>query len=154
VASRAQARTMASGKDVKFGAEARAMMLAGVDKLADAVQVRFLRFLLHPYMLCVLSGTRRVSTANARATLSFMEFIYSDHPWTQGPQRNPGPTLWCTQDHQGALVWSALRLDLWISSWYAELGYGIPSVSTSHEMWCTGRTDCWWQANQVNHISN
>ena len=28
-----------SGKDVRFGNEARAMMLAGVDKLADAVQV-------------------------------------------------------------------------------------------------------------------
>merc|ERR1719235_1812470 len=28
-----------SGKDVRFGTEARAMMLAGVDKLADAVQV-------------------------------------------------------------------------------------------------------------------
>ena len=31
-------RTMAS-KDVKFGVEARAMMLQGVDRLADAVQV-------------------------------------------------------------------------------------------------------------------
>ncbi len=40
LAAKAQARTMASGKDVKFGAEARALMLAGVDKLADAVQVR------------------------------------------------------------------------------------------------------------------
>ena len=29
-----------SGKDVRFGNEARAKMLAGVDKLADAVQVR------------------------------------------------------------------------------------------------------------------
>lgn len=29
----------ASGKDVRFGNEARALMLAGVDKLADAVQV-------------------------------------------------------------------------------------------------------------------
>ena len=29
-----------SGKDVRFGDEARAKMLAGVDKLADAVQVR------------------------------------------------------------------------------------------------------------------
>lgn len=28
-----------SGKDVRFGTDARAMMLAGVDKLADAVQV-------------------------------------------------------------------------------------------------------------------
>jgi chaperonin GroEL len=28
-----------SGKDVRFGNEARALMLAGVDKLADAVQV-------------------------------------------------------------------------------------------------------------------
>lgn len=30
---------MATGKDVRFGAEARALLLAGVDKLADAVQV-------------------------------------------------------------------------------------------------------------------
>ena len=28
-----------SGKDLRFGNEARALMLAGVDKLADAVQV-------------------------------------------------------------------------------------------------------------------
>ena len=28
-----------SGKDVRFGNDARALMLAGVDKLADAVQV-------------------------------------------------------------------------------------------------------------------
>jgi len=32
-------RRYMSGKDVRFGNEARAMMLAGVDKLADAVQV-------------------------------------------------------------------------------------------------------------------
>lgn len=35
---RAAVRHM-SGKDVRFGNEARALMLAGVDKLADAVQV-------------------------------------------------------------------------------------------------------------------
>ena len=29
-----------SGKDVRFGVDARALMLQGVDKLADAVQVR------------------------------------------------------------------------------------------------------------------
>merc|ERR1719181_2571842 len=34
-----QARRHLSGKDVRFGNEARALMLAGVDKLADAVQV-------------------------------------------------------------------------------------------------------------------
>jgi hypothetical protein len=43
VASSASAKlgraTMATGKDVKFGQEARALMLQGVDKLADAVQV-------------------------------------------------------------------------------------------------------------------
>jgi len=33
------ARRFMSGKDVRFGNEARALMLAGVDKLADAVQV-------------------------------------------------------------------------------------------------------------------
>ena len=38
-ATSAARRTMATGKDLKFGAEARALMLAGVDKLADAVQV-------------------------------------------------------------------------------------------------------------------
>ena len=32
-------RTFATGKDIKFGTEARASMLAGVEKLADAVQV-------------------------------------------------------------------------------------------------------------------
>ena len=32
-------RTMASGKEVKFGVEGRALMLNGVDKLADAVSV-------------------------------------------------------------------------------------------------------------------
>jgi len=32
-------RSMATGKDIKFGVEGRAMMLQGVDKLADAVQV-------------------------------------------------------------------------------------------------------------------
>lgn len=30
---------MSGGKDIKFGVEARALMLEGVDKLADAVQV-------------------------------------------------------------------------------------------------------------------
>merc|ERR1719421_1741964 len=38
-ASVAGARRHMSGKDVRFGNEARALMLAGVDKLADAVQV-------------------------------------------------------------------------------------------------------------------
>jgi hypothetical protein len=33
-------RVAAAGKDVHFGTEGRAMMLAGVDKLADAVQVK------------------------------------------------------------------------------------------------------------------
>jgi len=32
-------RMMSGGKDIKFGVEARALMLEGVDKLADAVQV-------------------------------------------------------------------------------------------------------------------
>jgi hypothetical protein len=32
-------RGMATGKDLKFGVEGRAAMLAGVEKLADAVQV-------------------------------------------------------------------------------------------------------------------
>lgn len=32
---------MMSGKDIKFGVEGRASMLAGVDLLADAVQVSF-----------------------------------------------------------------------------------------------------------------
>mmetsp|Transcript_6353 Transcript_6353/g.10577 ORF Transcript_6353/g.10577 Transcript_6353/m.10577 type:complete len:569 (-) Transcript_6353:418-2124(-) len=36
---RTTVRHMASGKDVRFGNEARALMLQGVDKLADAVQV-------------------------------------------------------------------------------------------------------------------
>lgn len=35
-------RRFATGKDVKFGVEGRALMLQGVDKLADAVQVRVL----------------------------------------------------------------------------------------------------------------
>jgi len=34
-----QTRMMSGGKDIKFGVEARALMLQGVDKLADAVQV-------------------------------------------------------------------------------------------------------------------
>ena len=34
-----QARMMSGGKDIKFGVDARALMLQGVDKLADAVQV-------------------------------------------------------------------------------------------------------------------
>ena len=33
------ARGMASGKDIQFGVDGRASMMAGVDKLADAVQV-------------------------------------------------------------------------------------------------------------------
>jgi len=36
--NRAQAR-LASGKVIKFGVEGRALMLQGVDQLADAVQV-------------------------------------------------------------------------------------------------------------------
>ena len=32
-------RTMASGKEIKFGVDGRAAMLKGVDMLADAVQV-------------------------------------------------------------------------------------------------------------------
>ena len=35
-------RPALAGKEVLFGAEARALMLQGVDKLADAVQVRLL----------------------------------------------------------------------------------------------------------------
>ena len=37
--SRAASRGFATGKDIKFGVDARALMLAGVDQLADAVQV-------------------------------------------------------------------------------------------------------------------
>jgi hypothetical protein len=33
-------RSLAAGKDLYFGTEGRGMMLAGVDKLADAVQVQ------------------------------------------------------------------------------------------------------------------
>lgn len=33
-------RRLATGKDLKFGVEGRALMLQGIDKLADAVQVR------------------------------------------------------------------------------------------------------------------
>ena len=33
-------RTMAGGKEIRFGVEGRAAMLRGVDLLADAVQVR------------------------------------------------------------------------------------------------------------------
>jgi chaperonin GroEL len=36
---RVSARSMASGKDIKFGVEARALMLVGVDRLAEAVKV-------------------------------------------------------------------------------------------------------------------
>jgi len=34
-----QTRAFATGKDLKFAGDARALMLAGVDKLTDAVQV-------------------------------------------------------------------------------------------------------------------
>merc|ERR1719267_107978 len=34
-----QTRGFASGKDIRFGVESRALMLQGVNKLADAVQV-------------------------------------------------------------------------------------------------------------------
>jgi hypothetical protein len=34
-----QQRGMASGKDIKFGNEARALLLQGVDRLAEAVKV-------------------------------------------------------------------------------------------------------------------
>ena len=37
-------RTMASGKEIRFGVEGRAAMLRGVDLLADAVQVSFETF--------------------------------------------------------------------------------------------------------------
>ena len=37
--SRVLKRTLASGKEIKFGVEGRAAMLKGVDMLADAVQV-------------------------------------------------------------------------------------------------------------------
>lgn len=43
-----------SGKDVRFGNDARALMLAGVDKLADAVQVSIVapqQTLLHEHMV-------------------------------------------------------------------------------------------------------
>lgn len=39
VSIRPKARTYVTGKDVKFGEEARSLMLAGVRKLADAVAV-------------------------------------------------------------------------------------------------------------------
>lgn len=35
-------RRLATGKDLKFGVEGRALMLQGIDMLADAVQVRHL----------------------------------------------------------------------------------------------------------------
>ena len=37
-------RTMASGKEIRFGVEGRAAMLRGVDLLADGVQVSFETF--------------------------------------------------------------------------------------------------------------
>ena len=48
IASEAIGATRAmSGKEIKFGTEGRAAMLAGVDLLADAVQVRTLASFLH-----------------------------------------------------------------------------------------------------------
>lgn len=41
-ASAGAVRRLATGKDVKFGVEGRALMLQGVDMLADAVQVSWL----------------------------------------------------------------------------------------------------------------
>ena len=38
-AARSQVRTMATGKDLEFGSDARSKMAIGVNKLADAVQV-------------------------------------------------------------------------------------------------------------------
>ena len=43
-------RTMASGKEIRFGVEGRAAMLRGVDLLADAVQVSYEVLLL--YLIC------------------------------------------------------------------------------------------------------
>ena len=40
---RAASRGFANGKDIKFGFDARALMLAGVDQLADAVQLNPLK---------------------------------------------------------------------------------------------------------------
>ena len=45
-----------SGKDVRFGVDARALMLQGVDKLADAVQVR-----RAPTPLCDVWRSRRTA---------------------------------------------------------------------------------------------
>ena len=47
-----------SGKDVRFGVDARALMLQGVDKLADAVQVRCLPTLRLPAM-----GSQHLATS-------------------------------------------------------------------------------------------
>jgi hypothetical protein len=41
VLARAATRHMASGKDIKFGKQGRALVLQGVDLLADAVQVLY-----------------------------------------------------------------------------------------------------------------
>lgn len=43
-------RTMAGGKEIRFGVEGRAAMLRGVDLLADAVQVRLIKTYI--YIIC------------------------------------------------------------------------------------------------------
>jgi len=81
LAAKAQARTMASGKDVKFGAEARALMLAGVDKLADAVQVRLPPTILVLKPASAQNVPRRVSTRTRQVTRISMHASFTDHPW-------------------------------------------------------------------------
>ncbi len=49
-------RTMAGGKEIRFGVEGRAAMLRGVDLMADAVQVREITRLISLLISSLMSG--------------------------------------------------------------------------------------------------
>lgn len=47
------ARGMASGKEIKYGVDARAQLLVGVDRLAEAVKVTLGPKVWHKFFACI-----------------------------------------------------------------------------------------------------
>lgn len=73
-------RRLATGKDVKFGVEGRALMLQGVDKLADAVQVRARSTSIVAYgQSCTLASF------SSSLSLSLFRFVF----WRMDPNDLP-----------------------------------------------------------------
>lgn len=94
-----------AAKEVRFGVDGRAQMLMGVDKLADAVQVRL--FVIRLPCVCTDGGWWRPTArsllliASPPIRVGASIHFYAGDAGPQGAERHHRPALRRAQDHQG-----------------------------------------------------